>query len=884
MDETRPPVRTPLSQPDLTGATVGRYIIRAHLGAGGMGEVYRAEDPKLRRVVAIKRWVSRGQADEAEASRLLREGQRLSALNHPNIASVYDVLEEQGEIFLVMECVEGQTLRQRLHSPLSVEQFFEIGIQSADALTAAHERGILHGDVKPENIMLTTSGHVKLLDFGVARRLSAPGNETLTATTQGMSALAPVAGTTTYMAPEVLMGSMPDFRADIFSLGVVYYEMLGGRHPFLGPTTTATAVQILQQEPPPLDKLGRAVPEPLARVVGKALHKDPDKRYQTPREIAADLRAVRGGTQPSVPAVPRFSRSQRSKFVVVAAVLAVAGALLIPVVRQAVRARFAGKKSALLAVPAASQPQTLAVLPLRLQGEDPKLRAFGNGLIDSVTARLSQLSETHPLTVISAPRVEDAKVETAKQALDEFSANLGLEVSLERSQDLLRATYTVTDSKTNRAISGDTVTAPETDPFALEDKVADGVVRALKLELRPDERASLNLHGTAEPAAYDYYLHGTGYLLDISRPENVANALAMFDQAIHLDPNYGLAYAGRGKALWEKSKSSHDKKWVEASRSDCERAVTLGNAGSEGHLCLGMLAAGTGEYNSAITEFQRALELDPTNDETYIQLAATYKKLNKPDEAEKTFLRAIELRPQDRRAYDQLGTFYLEQAQYDKAEKMFQRSLQLAPDSYVAYSNLGGVYLFMGRDADAITMLERSIRIRGSSDAYSNLGTAYFRERRFADAVRNYREAVKFEDKDPDLWGNLGDACLFGGQKDEARKAYQRQLDLLLAQQQVNPKDGSIEASLAACYAGLGDRKNALDHLDRSLQWGRGDKNVLFSAAAVYNQLGETGVALEWLRKALSAGYSPSVVRDAPIFDNLRADPTFQQLVQSSAR
>src|ERR1700723_1568771 len=278
MNDTPDLTRTSVPQPDLTGTVLGRLRVTARLGAGGMGEVWRAEDPKLRRTVAIKRVSIRGRGGPDEAARLLREGQRLSALNHPNIASVYDVLEQDGEIFLVMEYVEGKTLRQRLNQAINVNQFFEIAIQCADALTAAHERGILHGDIKPENVMLTESGQVKLLDFGVARHLAAAG-VTNTATTQSLSSFAPVGGTPSYMAPEVLMGNLPDFRADIFSLGVVFYEMLGGCHPFHGATPAVIAMQIVQQEAMPLGKFSHSLPQPLAQIVAKTLHKKPDERY-----------------------------------------------------------------------------------------------------------------------------------------------------------------------------------------------------------------------------------------------------------------------------------------------------------------------------------------------------------------------------------------------------------------------------------------------------------------------------------------------------------------------------------------------------------------------------------------------------------------------------
>jgi len=386
-----------------------------------------------------------------------------------------------------------------------------------------------------------------------------------------------------------------------------------------------------------------------------------------------------------------------------------------------------------------------------------------------------------------------------------------------------------------------------------------------------------------QPAAYDYYLQGRGYLQALFKPENVTSAITMFDQSLKLDPNYGLAVAGRGEAYWRRYEDSKDKKWIASATSDCTRAVQLGNAGAGGHLCLGVLANGTGKYDDAVTEFRRAIELDPTTDEAYIGLAQTYTKLNKLEDAEKTFQRLILLRPQYYRGYSSLGTFYLQQAQYDKAAQMFQKASDLAPQSYALLSSLGGAYLYLGRDADAITMFERSIQIRPSPAAYSNVGTAYFRVRRFADAARNYQESIKYNDSTYYLWSNLGDSYHFNGQQEEAKKAYRKSLELALPQLQVNPNDASLCGDVAGAYAMLGERDHALKYLDRSLELGHGDKDLLFNAAIVYSALGENGVALEWLSKSLAAGYSPSVIRAAPMFDNLRDNPAFQQLLQQGS-
>ena len=884
MSENPDAVRTPVALRDLTGATVGRFKILSRLGVGGMGEVYRAEDTKLRRTVAIKRLAPRLAGEKDETARFLREGQRASALNHPNIAGVYDVLEEKDEIFLIMEFVEGHTLRDRLFRPIDLELFLNVASQACDALAAAHEKGILHGDIKPENIMLTTSGQVKLLDFGVARRLPSADDKTITGSLNALSAYAPIAGTPTYMPPEVLLGNLPDLRADVFAMGVVLYEMLGGRHPFMAPTKTAIAAGILHQEPPPLSKLGKEVPEPLTRVVAKALVKDPEKRYQNARELANDISAVRKGREPSAPAlVERKPLRRYLLYVAATIVIALVASLALKPVRLALFGKSGASSNAKSEPAQTPKVINLAVLPPSIEGDDPKLRAFADGLVESMTGKLAKLSENHPLSVITPSQMQARRIASREQALQEFGATNVLQMSLQSSTDLLRVNYTLLDAKSGRTLAGDNVTAPASDPFALEDKVAEGVSGALQIALRPDERAAIDTHGTVLPAAYDYYLQGRGYLQAFYKPENVASALTMFDEGLKLDPNYGQALAGRGEAYWRRYEDTKDKKWIANATADCNKAVALGNAGAEGHVCLGTLANGTGEYEVAATEFQRAIQLDPTNDDAYIGLARAYTQQNKLDDAEKTYQRAISVRPQDSRSYSWLGSFYSQQAQYDKAAQMFQRVLALAPESFHGYSNLGAVFVFMGRDADAITMFERSIQIHPTPDALSNLGTAYFRMRRFGDAARSYRDALKFDDRSYDLWNNLGDSYYFAGQRSEAAKAYRKALSLALQQLQVNPKDASVNSDVAGMYAMLGDRQNALKYLDLSLEGGQGDKYLLFDAAVVYNALGESGVALEWLSKALAAGYSSSVVRTAPIFDNLHDNPRFQQLLQQAA-
>src|SRR5438876_10788576 len=282
----------------LTGTVAGRFVIVKLLGAGGMGQVYEAQDTKLKRVVAIKRMAPKLQQDERDRRRFLREAEQASALNHPNIAAIYDVIEEQGEILLVMEYVEGTPLRSRMqgHKVLSNDEFFNIGIQGLEGLNAAHEKGILHGDIKPENIMVTPEGRVKVLDFGVARRFSLGEADDATLTSATLAGIS--GGTPAYMAPEVLTQKPYDGRADLFSLGLVCYEMLGGEQPFETDSLAATMASVLHKEPRPVEQLNPKVPASVSSVIQSMLMKDPARRYSTARDVLVDLRRVQLGESP----------------------------------------------------------------------------------------------------------------------------------------------------------------------------------------------------------------------------------------------------------------------------------------------------------------------------------------------------------------------------------------------------------------------------------------------------------------------------------------------------------------------------------------------------------------------------------------------------------
>jgi eukaryotic-like serine/threonine-protein kinase len=858
----------------LSGSVVGRFRVGERLGKGGMGEVYRAEDTKLKRTVALKRLAPRLRADSIYRRRFLEEAERVSRFTDSHIAAVYDVLEERDEMFLVMEYVEGETLRQRLRKPLSLNQFFDIAIQSAEALVAAHGRGIVHCDIKPENIMLTNPGQVKILDFGVAKHLPR-SDQSSTVDRAGT-----MAGTPAYMSPEVLLENLPDGRADIFSLGVVFYEALTGHHPFLASSFVATTDRIRRETPAPIHLFNHGVSKELEALVSKAMAKETGQRFASAQDLLEDLRRVQTGLTPSKLArlLPRWKAPVKSGWgwkvgtIAAIAVLSLVVAYRQPWVQHLLRPDL----------PSASAPAQLAVLPFTPTGDDPSAKAFGDGLTDTLTAKLTQLTGSYPLQVVPTSEVRAASVTSVEQARKDFGVGLVLEGSLHSSGNQMRVTYALVDAKTMRQLHADTVDADVADAFAVEDRVVDGVLGMLGLEIQTNDRVVLASHGTGDPSAYDQYLRGRGYLLDYHKHENIDSAISAFNRALTLDSKYGEAYAGLGKAYWlAYQEGQGGKDWMEKARAACDKAVANAPKLAEAYTCLGRVNSGTGEYEKAVPEFQKAAALDPTSDDAFRGLADAYQKLNKPAEAEATYKKAISLRPQYWAGYSWLGFFYYRQGRYDDAAKMFKEVINLAPDNFRGYSNLGGVYYLQARYQEAIPVLEKSIAIRPTVEAYNNLGGAYFSMRRFEDAANSYEKGLKLDQTRWLSWGNLGDAYYWApGKRQQAANAYQEAIRLADEKLRVNPRDGSLLA-FRATYLAMIDRKDeAMSSLQKAQAFSPTDPDVQFRGALVYNHFGDTDHTLQLLQRALALGISPDWVRDTPDFDHLRPDPRFSAILR----
>ncbi len=490
--------------------------------------------------------------------------------------------------------------------------------------------------------MLTPVGQVKILDFGVARQILRSDDD-LTVDPAAM-----VSGTPAYMAPEILLKKPADGRADIFSLGIVFYEALTGRHPFRADSFSVTSDRIRGEKPTPARTFNPDVSPALESILQRMLAKKPADRYPTAQDLLADLDHLQSGITPArlLRLLPQQQRKAgvRKGFLLGAAAVAFLAVLSqVPQVKQLWEKTFG---------PSVIR---LVVLPLHTSSADVNDRAFCDGLTEALSLWLAQFGDKARLDVVPPSEVRSEQVQNVEQARKKFGANRVLEGAVSESGGQARIIYSLVDATTGHTLDGDTITTSRADRLAIEDHLVASVARILGMKPRLEDQVE---QGTREPAAYDYYLRGRGYLQDYHKPENVDSAIEVFKHALERDPNYARAYAGLGESYWRKYEQTRMRSWVALADTACRQAVHLDNALAIAHNCLGMVSNGTGEYQRATDEFQHAANLDPSNDDALLGLASAFDTLGKPQEAESYFKRAIQLHPQYWRGYAKLGNFY----------------------------------------------------------------------------------------------------------------------------------------------------------------------------------------------------------------------------------
>jgi eukaryotic-like serine/threonine-protein kinase len=766
--------------------SINHYKVIKLIGAGGMGEVYLAEDKKLDRRVAVKILNERFAKHESDLRRFTREAKAVSALNHPNILVIHEIGESQGTNYIVSEFIEGKTLREIVAaSPIELTEILDITIQIVSALTAAHGAHIVHRDIKPENIMIRPDGYIKILDFGLAKLIGqkAIGFEEPTIE-QNATARGLILGTVNYMSPEQAKGEQIDERTDIFSLGAAVYEMIAGRTPFAGDSMSETFANLINREPQPLSRFSADAPDELQRIVSKMLRKNRDERYQTMKGLLADLKSL----QKRLEFEAELGRNP-------------------PPDKQLEAETQTFKADKRETTQTTEQTNSIAVLPFANMSNDAENEYFCDGLAEELLNALSKIKDLKVAARTSAFSFKNRNVGVSEIG-DALNVKTILEGSVRKAGTRLRISVKLINASSGYHLWSERYDGELKDIFDLQDEITLAVIDELKVKFLSEEQAALRNRYTENVEAYQLYLKGQ-YEWKKHAQEDLHKAIAYYNQAVELDPNYASAYCGLTESygvlgfLYLPPNETFPQ-----AKAYAAKALALDDMLAEAHMSLGAIKLFYDwEFAEAEGELKRALALDP-NDALSHHLYAD----------------SLEIR-----------------GRFDEAQAERRRALELDLLS-PTYNMAVGETLYFARQGDeAIAQYEKTINLEPRFvRTYFYLGQAYVQKKMYAQAIAVYQKGITQAERHPMLIAALGHAYALSGKREKANQAL-AELREMSQQHYISPY------LTALIYLGLGDKEQAFAWLDKAYQ----DRSSL----------------LIWLKVE-------------PLFDTLRADPRFQDLLR----